>query len=1082
MSNSAFLKVYLGLVFLCAPSSAQESTKGETSGKDFSTESVVIEQSKSNVVFQNDGTFVNEQHVRVRIQSDAGVRQYGVLSFPYQASNGTVEVRDVRVIKPNETAIITDLSSIQDITSEMSRQAPMYSDLREKHVPVKGLEPGDTLEYSVRFVVNKPLIPGQFWLGAYFVKNLVTLEEQLEINVPRLRAIKLKSQTVQPTMQVEGPRRIYIWKRSNLESQSLEKQRENLSYDAMRGLLPAPDVLISSFRSWEEVGRWYENLQREKIRPSPDVKAKAEELTKGLADDDAKVRAIYNYVSLRYRYISISLGVGRYQPHAAAEILANQYGDCKDKHTLLAALLSAVGIHAYPALVATRVAVEVDVPSPGQFDHVISVVAKGSSLSWMDTTPEVTPMEYLVPNLRGKPALVIMPDKVGFQTTPADPQVANKDTDTVTAKIDADGTLQAHVDGWDHGDSELYFRYLFRQTPQSQWNDLGQRMFYGGRTGGTVTGVRISPPEKTEEPFVIAYDYSLKDFTGGDKHRFAIPLPAWGIPAIKDEDLQRTTPLWIGYVGEMELQSRIELPKGWFARLPPPIDLKESFAEFQGGSEEHDGTLITKRRFLLKASAVTPEQLERYRAFQKAVSDDYNSYILLQASANLHSMRPAMTPTQGIAFAVEMLRPAFTELPGSSSAQALQVEQDARKAMRAKDSTSAITALKQAVSLDPTFSRAWTELGAEYYWGARDVNSSLPAFQKAVEANPKEVIPYKILAFMYVGTGKQDAAIATWQKLRDIAPEDHDLALNLGELYMTRKRYPEAASLYESAIKTNPSDAFVLLRLGMARLRNHNVELGINALQKAVEIDSGAEMLNVVAYEMAEAGTNLPDALAYSQRSVSDAEERSQKMNADKLQKADLQTTLAISAYWDTLGWIYFKMGDLANAESYLNSAWQLGQDGVSGDHLAQVYEKERKLPAALHMYSLALEANPQMEETRSRIKQLAQVSPPRNTISAQEELSRMRTLKMPTITAETASADFDIVLGANGKAEKAIFLRGSELLRKAGESLEKLQFDEPIPPKSVARLLRRGNLSCAANSCSLALYPPRVAVAQTSN
>ena len=119
----------------------------------------------------------------------------------------------------------------------------------------------------------------------------------------------------------------------------------------MRG----PDVMISSFRTWEEVGRWYESLQKEKVQPSPDVKAKAEELTKGLRDDNAKLRAIYNYVSLHYHYVGIVFGVGRYQPHAASEILANQYGDCKDKHTLLAALLNAVGIRAYSALISSRV-------------------------------------------------------------------------------------------------------------------------------------------------------------------------------------------------------------------------------------------------------------------------------------------------------------------------------------------------------------------------------------------------------------------------------------------------------------------------------------------------------------------------------------------------------------------------------------------------------------------------------------------------------------------------------------------------------------------------------------------------------
>jgi hypothetical protein len=56
-----------------------------------------------------------------------------------------------------------------------------------------------------------------------------------------------------------------------------------------------------------------------KIQPSPEVIAKAEELTKVLADDDAKLRAIYNYVSLRYRYVAIAFGIGRYQPHASKE-------------------------------------------------------------------------------------------------------------------------------------------------------------------------------------------------------------------------------------------------------------------------------------------------------------------------------------------------------------------------------------------------------------------------------------------------------------------------------------------------------------------------------------------------------------------------------------------------------------------------------------------------------------------------------------------------------------------------------------------------------------------------------------------
>jgi uncharacterized membrane protein YgcG/tetratricopeptide (TPR) repeat protein len=1056
-----------------APAPEDVATKQDAASQDFSKEGAVFEQITTRVVFQPDGTYTYDQHTRVRVQSDAGVRQYGILRFPYQASVGGVDVQDVRVTKPNGSVVSTPLDSIQDMTSEVSREAPMYSDLREKHVPVKGLEPGDTLECSVRWRLEKPLATGQFWIGHQFLKNAIVLDEQLEISVPREREVKLKSQTIQPTTREENGRRIYTWKTSNLESVSVEEQKKVQNYDAMRGLLPPSDVLISSFRTWEELGRWYGRLQQEKIQPSPEVKEKAEELTKGLSDDDAKLLAIYNYVSLRYRYVAISFGIGRYQPHAAAEILGNQYGDCKDKHTLLAALLSAVGIRAYPALINSRMAVDADVPSPGQFDHVISVVAKGNTLSWMDTTPEVTAIGYLVYPLRGKPALVIMPDKVAFQTTPTNSPFANKLASTVTAKLGADGTLQAHVDTMFSGDDGIYFRYTFRRVPQSQWKDLIHQMFYGGRLGGTIGDVGASPVERTEEPFNVAYDYALKDFAGGDKHRFTVPLAPLSIPEVKDEDLNRKIPLWLGYVGEYQYESRIELPKGWSATTPVPIDFKESFAEFQGSSEVHEGMLITKRRLLLKASEVTPDQLKSYKTFQKAISDDHNTYIFLRAPADIASIVPAGTPAQGPDRLAQLIRDVAT-LPGSSNTHALQAEQDARKSMQTKDYTSAITALKYAVSIDATFSRAWIELGLAYAY-SKDKSSTLDALQKAVEADPKQVLPYKLLAFNYMLLGNRDNAIATWQKLQGIAPGDSDLAFYLGALYLEQKRYPEATSLLESAAKSNPSDAYAQVMLGTVRLRSHNTNQGLDALHKALEIDSGPLILNNVAYELAEAGTNLPEALGYSQRSVKEVEEQSQKVDLENIQKADLQLSSTIGAYWDTLGWIYFKMGDLARAESYLNSAWQLRQDGLVGDHLGQVYEKEQKLPTALHMYNLALEANPRLEETQSRMRNLAHVHLPKNRMSAAEELTLMRTIKLPSITKDTVSADFDVLIVPGGTIDKANFSRGSELLRHAGESLEKTPVEEPFPPNSTVRLLRRGTLSCSGSRCSFVFYRPSV-------
>lgn len=1078
MHNARFSRVRLTLVLSCVTFGVVALSGQDALKADFSKDAVVIEQLTWKMVFHNDGTYTQEQHIRARIQNDAGVRQYGVLAFPYLSSTGNVEVDSVRVTRPDGSVVTTPTDNLQDVTPEIYRDAPMYSDLREKHLAVKGLEPGGTLEYSARWKTDKPLIPGQFWTSFRFLKSTVVLEEQLEIKVPREREIKLKSRTIQPSVREEDGWRVYLWKTSNLQRESVEERQRSEAYYAIRGLFPQPDVLVSSFRSWEEIGHWYESLQRERIQPSPEVIAKANELTKGLVDDDAKVHAIYNYVSLRYRYVGIAFGIGRYQPHAAGEILGNQYGDCKDKHTLLAALLKAVGIEAFPALISSLETVDTDVPSPGQFNHVISVVARGKTLSWMDTTPEIAPMGYLFTSLRGKPALVIMPNSISFRPTPANPPFVSEDNYTVAAKLDADGTLHAHVEGTDRGGSELFFRNVFRRLPESEWKDFARKAFYGARLGGTIESVRPGFPDKTEEPFSLAYDYTLKDFSEGEKHRFVIPLSPFTIPEIKDEDLDRLTPLWLGEVGATQYESHIELPHGWSVTPPPPIDLKEDFAEFHESSELKAGVLSTRRRLVLKVNEIPPGQLKSYKAFRKAMMDGRGTYVFMHVAAEPSSGDSAVTPAQGMATATELLREGIRQLPVSSNSEALQAERDGFNAVQSKDLASAITNLKRATSLDPKFSRAWIMLGLTYA-AQRDTSSAISSLNKAVDADPTQALPYKILAFFYMGLSREDDAIATWQKLGSVAPEDRDLWPNLSRLYISQKRYAEAASLLETAAKANPSNPYLQLSLGTAYLGSNKTDMGVEALHKALEINSNAEVLNDVAYELAEAGTHLAEALSYSQRSLSEVEAKLQKIDPATIRKEDLQLTAAIGAYWDTFGWIYFKMGNLPLAENYLRPSWELAQDGIIGDHLGQVYEGEHKMPEALHMYNLALEARPDLTETQARMRTLAHVHLSDHRMSAGEELSWMRTAKLPKISDTWGTADFDVLIAPSGKVEDAAFIAGSELFHDAAKNLQGMSFIESLPGNSTAYLRRRGVLSCDS-ACTFVFYPPAVAVSRS--
>ncbi|PYV35151.1 MAG: transglutaminase, partial [Acidobacteria bacterium] len=403
-----------------------------------SKEALVFEALRTEVRFEKDGTGTTHVSAGVLVQSESAVQQFGLLSLAYIKTNEDLTVEYVRVRKPDGRLVTTPPEDFQDMASEVTRLAPMYSDLREVHIPIRGLAIGDRLEYAVRTRLHTSLIPNQFGFAYNFFKTGTMLDEELDVNVPADIPVKVKSADVQPTVRTEGERRIYTWKASH-EGEGAE-ETDPLA-DA-----PPPPVEIGSFQTWEEVGRWWEPLEEERAVVTPEIRAKALELTKGTTTDEEKVRAVYKYVATQFRYISLSFGIGRYQPHAALDVLDNAYGDCKDKHTLLEALLKAVGIQAYPALINSSRKVEPDVPSPAQFDHVISVVPLGDRTVWLDTTTEVAPFGFLMVNLRDKQALVMPPGKpASLVTTPAEPPFQMTDRWQIDGKLGSEGVLDAKI-------------------------------------------------------------------------------------------------------------------------------------------------------------------------------------------------------------------------------------------------------------------------------------------------------------------------------------------------------------------------------------------------------------------------------------------------------------------------------------------------------------------------------------------------------------------------------------------------------------------------------------------------------------
>ncbi len=1085
MSKSAGLSA-LVLLWFGSPLLTVAQVANQTPARpNYSKEAFVLEQSFDRFKFENDGTSTRQINIRVRVQSDAGVQQFGVLKFSYQSSSESFAVDYIRVRKPDDSLVVSPAENFQDMPADVTRAAPFYSDIQEKHVAVKGLGPGDLLEYQVHWQRHKPLVPGQFWLEYDFAHDGIVLAEEVQVSVPRDRALKMKSLVLKPTIRDEGQYRVYMWNNANLEQKDEHKQKqeqEEKIQQAARGQLPHPDMQLSTFQSWDEVGRWYASLQRDRVKPSSEIQAKAAELTKGANDDLAKLRALYNFVGTRYRYIGIAFGIGRYQPHSAADVLENQYGDCKDKHTLLASLLNAVGIRAYPALISSARDIDAEVPSPGQFDHVITAVPQGSGLVWLDTTAEVGPFAYLVPSLRDKRALVIPGDKPSeLLTSPADPPFPALQAFHMEAKLNDSGTLEGKAEHTVRGDQEVLLRAAFRAVALPQWKDLVQQVSFGSGFGGEVSEVSASAPEKTDEAFHISYNYKRKDYSDWSNRRITPPLPMISLPDLGDEESKPPSAIWLGAPGEIQFRAQLELPKGYVPQLPPAVHVKGEFAEYDASYAFKNGELSAERRLLIKARLVRPNDYEEYKKFRKVVDADYIRYTVLST---------------GKRTGVSSYQEAIWELPYSNNAEAARAYDEARDEFQKNHVLLEIASLRRAVDIDPKFARAWLWLG-EIYNFTRQADLALQAYQKAVEVAPQEPVTYKALGFTLMGMRKFEEAIPVWQNFSKIAPDDSDGPANLATCLSRLKRYQEATSALESAVKINPERAGLQLQLGSAYLQSGSDEKALAAFQQAIEADSGSDtpnsdMLNSVAYALAEAKKGLPQALQYAEKAVHEVEEESSKIQVSQLEIQNLTVSNRLAAYWDTLGWVHFGLGNLNEGERYLKAAWTVAQNAVIGDHLGQVYQKLGKKQQAAHAYRLALQVigrngDPQM---RDRLKSsVAALSSGANGSSvvkdAGAELSDERTFKLPQIHnwgGGYKSAEFVIVLTKESGVADTKFLSGAQELRGASAALVALKSGFPFPDDSHARVVRRGVLSCSevSKGCVFVFYPAET-VAQPS-
>jgi Flp pilus assembly protein TadD len=362
-----------------------------------------------------------------------------------------------------------------------------------------------------------------------------------------------------------------------------------------------------------------------------------------------------------------------------------------------------------------------------------------------------------------------------------------------------------------------------------------------------------------------------------------------------------------------------------------------------------------------------------------------------------------------------------------------------------------------------------------------NIDESLADFKKEVSLHPGDSRVYRALAGVQITYKKYDDAEATLRSLLKIIPNDTGTELQLGSLLMLQKKYEDAASLLSAAQKAAPDNKNLAIQAGHAQILAGKSAEGEALLRSALDGATDPGILNDAAYELADSNLDLDLAEASCKKALDLLDKEAAQFSLANLSNSDLQRLQLLTATWDTMGWIYFRKGNLALAQDYIHAAWFEGQHREVGDHLGQIYEKEGRKQDAANIYALA-EASSRVspdpsgrDDMEKRLTALKSQGIRVTYSDPGRELGEQRSVYIPKLTKKYASAEFFVELSP-GKVDNVMYIRGDESLKTAEDALRKAEFNVPFPKDSHAKLIRRGILVCSEGSdkCQFAMLLPQ--------
>jgi tetratricopeptide (TPR) repeat protein len=555
-------------------------------------------------------------------------RQFG---FVYHSDRQIVQLRAARVFRLNgrvDEAIESGEAPLNDPSINM------YTLQRSFIVRFPRLEPGDVVELSYRIedVAPRNELGSSFGEIEYLQSDEPIANAEYVLITPKDKRIDLslgprQLKGIAQSDVVKGKRRIRRIVARNVAPLTLEAR------------MPRPAELLahvhaSTFASWKDVGAFYWRLARDKLDVDEDVRALAKRLVAGRSSDRDKVAAIYHFAASEIRYVALELGIEGIRPRAAALTLARGWGDCKDKATLIIALLREVGIAAEYVLVRTGLRGKFDptTPSLAPFDHAIAYVP--SLDLYLDGTAAGTGMGELPLLDRSAMGLRISGGEGKLVTLPDPAPSASRERRSVELSLSADGRLRFNASFENQGvDAPAWRqRYQSESTRRERVSsDLASVLGQVELTTG-ARGVKVSDLDDVERAVLIEASGSAEATREGAL--LSLPMgPRWTLVSQLAARPGRRHDVLVGALKQHEESWTLRLPAGLKVRsVPAAAAVNSPFGRFLLRVERAADTITVESQLTIDKSRIAPRDYAAFRRFCEEVDAAAAPRVVLEKS------------------------------------------------------------------------------------------------------------------------------------------------------------------------------------------------------------------------------------------------------------------------------------------------------------------------------------------------------------------------------------------------------------------------------------------------------------------